>query len=104
MRWVYYIVQATIIGGVFFLAVNDHMDGRAAAWGGICLAAIVTAIIYWSIEGMKVLLGRLTGHPYRLSPLADKEPRGLGRFFGPRRVLSEAPEDLDRRRIGKDPG
>ena len=64
MRWVYYAVQIVIIVGVFMFFVlevfpehpEDEPRGGVALIIGVFLALLVTAAIFWSIEGGKAFL------------------------------------------------
>jgi hypothetical protein len=73
MRWVskilYGLMQIAVFGlTAWWLSKVAAEDGSHVSWAGVWLislamAAIATAILYWSIEGVKRLMGRPPAAP-----------------------------------------
>lgn len=62
MRWLYYALQIAVFVGVFQFSLHlaeqgTHIGGPAIGFISIGFAAVATAIVYWSIRGIKRLLG-----------------------------------------------
>jgi hypothetical protein len=60
MQWVYYIVQIGVFVGLLIFNQEAELGGSGLAVGVISLgfAAILTGLIYWTIEGGKLLVAR----------------------------------------------
>ena len=65
MRWIYLALQVAIFIAVFWASLEfskstgQTMGGPAVGFMSIGFAVIATALLYWSIRGIK----RLLGHP-----------------------------------------
>lgn len=74
MRWFYYALQIAVFAGLIWLNEAMKADGEPGLplgglfiiWIGV--AAIATAIVYWSLEGLK----KLFIPKYRIRPLVDE--------------------------------
>lgn len=69
MQIIYLIVQVSILAGAIWLnedmkaATGEGVSGLAVAVLAVGVAAFVTAIIYWSIEGVRWFLGKPRNPP-----------------------------------------
>ena len=70
MQFVYYVVQIGVFAG--FVILNEEADlgasGLAIGFISLGVAAMLTAIIYWSGEGLKALARILPTRNHRVIP------------------------------------